>query len=67
MRRNKAVATLLTSEEPDGEEGRFQHQPGDRFAEGLGIRGIVLVSLDVWLHIGRRHQIHYVSNRLEFA
>ena len=30
--------------------------PGHRFAVGLGISGIVLLSLDVRLHIGRRHQ-----------
>jgi hypothetical protein len=25
------------------------------------------VSLDIWRHIGRRHQAHCVSKRLEFA
>src|SRR5207248_9981192 len=29
--------------------------PADRLAYRLGISGIVLLSFDVWLHIGRRH------------
>jgi hypothetical protein len=33
-------------------------RPGDRFADGLGVSGIVLLSLDVGLHVGRRHQAH---------
>ena len=28
-------------------------RPGDRFADGLGVSGIVLLSLDVGLHVGR--------------
>jgi hypothetical protein len=41
--------------------------PGDRFADGLGVSGIVLMSLDIRLHMGCRHQTHCVSKRLEFA
>ena len=41
--------------------------PGDRFADCLGVNGIVLVSLDVGLHIGRRHQLYGVTKRLELA
>ena len=41
--------------------------PGDRFADGLGVSGIVLLALDVWLHIGRRHQAYGMAERLEFA
>jgi hypothetical protein len=41
--------------------------PGDRLADRLGVSGIVLMSLDVWLHIGRRHQADCVSKCLEFA
>jgi hypothetical protein len=41
--------------------------PGDRFADCLGISGIVLVSFDVGLHVGRRHQPHSVAERLELA
>ena len=41
--------------------------PGDRFADGLGVSGIILLSLDVWLHIGRRHQAHGMPERLEFT
>src|SRR5918994_4926402 len=41
--------------------------PGDRFADRFGISGVVLLSLDVRLHVGRRHQAHRVSERLELA
>jgi hypothetical protein len=41
--------------------------PGDRFADGLGVGGIVLLPLDVGLHIDRRHQTHRVPQRLELA
>jgi hypothetical protein len=34
---------------------------------GLGISGIILLSLDVRLHIGRRHQAHVMAKRLELA
>ena len=27
--------------------------PGDRFADGLGVSGIILLSLDIRLHVGR--------------
>ena len=42
-------------------------RPGDRFADGLGVSGIVLLSLDVRLHVGRRHQAHRVPERLQLA
>jgi len=41
--------------------------PGDRLADGFSVSGIVLLSLDVGLHVGRRHQAHGVAERLEFA
>ena len=41
--------------------------PRDRFADGLGVSGIVLLSLNVGLHIGRRHQTHRMSKRPELA
>ena len=41
--------------------------PADRFADGLGVSGIVLLSLDIGLHIARRHQAHRVPERLELA
>src|SRR5215471_17687627 len=40
--------------------------PGDRFADGLRVGGIVLLPLDVRLHVGRRHQTHRVPQLLEF-
>jgi hypothetical protein len=41
--------------------------PGHRFTDGLGVSGILLQSLDVRLHVGRRHQAHGVPERLEFT
>src|SRR5262249_49502728 len=41
--------------------------PSDRFADRLGVSRIVLVSLDVWLHVGWRHQPHGVAERLELT
>ena len=41
--------------------------PGDRFADCLGIHGIILMPLHVGLHIGRRHQANGVAECLEFA
>src|SRR3954469_24008105 len=41
--------------------------PGDCFANGLGVSGIVLLALDVGPHVGRRHQAHLVPERLELA
>src|SRR5579863_4459005 len=41
--------------------------PGDRFADRLGVGGIVLVSLHIRLHIGRRHQAYGVAERLQLA
>src|SRR5207253_4152004 len=40
---------------------------GDRFANGLSVRSIILVSLDVGLHVGRRHQAHRMTKSLQFA
>ena len=40
---------------------------GDRFADGLGVSCIVLLSLDVGLHIRGRHQAHCMPERLQFA
>jgi len=39
----------------------------DRFANRFRIGGIVLLSLDIRFHIGRRHQAHSVTERLKFA
>ena len=41
--------------------------PGDRFADGLGVSGIVLLSLHVGLHIGWRHQPYDMSECLELT
>jgi hypothetical protein len=41
--------------------------PGYRFTDGLGISGIVLLSLDVRLHIGRRHQPQGMAKPSELA
>src|SRR6516162_5368206 len=41
--------------------------PADRLAYRLGISGIVLLSFDVGLHIGGRHQTHIVSQCLKLA
>ena len=41
--------------------------PGHCFTDGLSISSIVLLSLDVRLHIGRRHQAHVMAERLELA
>jgi hypothetical protein len=41
--------------------------PGDRFADRLGIGGIILLPLDVRLHIGRRHQAHRMPKSPERA
>src|SRR3954452_20908097 len=41
--------------------------PGDCFANGLGVSGIILLALDVGPHVGRRHQAHLVPERLELA
>src|SRR2546430_1109800 len=49
--------------------GRYEPHvcPGDRLADGLSVGGIVLVSLDVALHVGRRHQAHRMTKSLQFA
>ena len=41
--------------------------PGDRFADRLGINGIVFVPLYIGLYVGRWHQANSVTKRLEFA
>src|SRR5258707_10921900 len=41
--------------------------PGDRLADGLSVGSIVLVSLDVGLHIRRRHQAHRMTKSLQFT
>src|SRR5262249_38912071 len=41
--------------------------PGDRLADGLSVGGIVLLSLDVRLDVGRRHQAHRMTTSLQFA
>ena len=41
--------------------------PRNRFADGLGVSRIVLLSLDVRLHVRRRHQPHRVPKRLQLA
>ena len=39
--------------------------PGNRFADYLGVSGIVLVSFEVGLRVSRRHQPHGMAERLE--
>ena len=41
--------------------------PGHRFADCLGVSGIVLLPLDVRLHVGRQHQAHGMPKGLELA
>jgi hypothetical protein len=47
------------------------HEPhigsGDRFTNGLSIGHIVLLSLDIRLHLGRRHQPHAVAKSPQLA
>src|SRR5262245_8772910 len=47
------------------------HKPhggsGNGFANRLSIGHVVLLSLDVGLHIGRRHQAYRMPQRLELA
>ena len=42
-------------------------RPGDRLTDRLGVSGIILLSLDVRLHISRRHQANGMAERLELA
>ena len=42
-------------------------RPRDRFADCLGINGIILVPLHVGLYIGRRHQPHGMTKSLELS
>jgi hypothetical protein len=39
----------------------------DRFANGLGIGGVVLLAFEVGLHVGRWHQAYGVTERLELT
>jgi hypothetical protein len=41
--------------------------PGDRFANCFRVSRIVLLSFDVRLDVGRRHQAHGMAERLKFA
>jgi hypothetical protein len=41
--------------------------PGHRLTDGFGVSSIGLLSLDVGLHIGRRHQTHGMAKRLELT
>src|SRR5712664_1563441 len=41
--------------------------PGDRFANRFRISRIVLLSFDIGLHVGGRHQAHGVAQRLKFT
>ena len=41
--------------------------PRDRFANRLRVSRIILLSLDIRLHVGRRYQAHGVPNRLKLA
>jgi hypothetical protein len=52
-------ALLLRRLHPDEAHGRT----GDRFADRLGIRSVVLRPLHVRLHILRRHQPHLMAKR----
>src|SRR5271157_565820 len=42
-------------------------RPGDGFANRFRVSRVVLLSLDIGLHVGRRHQPHGVAERLKFA
>jgi hypothetical protein len=42
-------------------------RPGNGLADRLRVRGIILLPFNVWLHVGRRHQPHGVSERLELT
>jgi hypothetical protein len=50
----------LSLNEPHG-------RPPHRLANRLRVRGIVLLSFDVRLHVGWRHQPNRVAKRFEFA
>ena len=57
-------ATLLL-----GRLGRYEPhvRSGDRFADRFRIGSIVLLSLDIRLHIGRRHQPHAAAKSPQLA
>ena len=42
-------------------------RPGDRLADRLRVRGIVLLPFNIGLHLGRRHQAHRMTKRLELT
>src|SRR5436305_9787958 len=41
--------------------------PGHRFADGLCVSGVILLSFDVGLDVGGRHQPHRVAQGLELT
>src|SRR5215475_11794684 len=41
--------------------------PRDRFANRLRVGRVILLSLDIRLHVGRRYKAHDMSNRLKLA
>ena len=51
--------------------GLGRHEPhvwsGDRLANRFRVGGIILLSLHIGLHVGRRHQAHGVAKGLKFA
>jgi hypothetical protein len=63
MARAMERQTALLLRRPGGNEPHVR--PGNRFADRLRIRGIVLLPFNVGLHVGRRHQPHRVAERLK--
>ena len=41
--------------------------PLDGFTDRLGIRGIILLTLQIGLHVGRRHQSNGMTESLQFT
>jgi hypothetical protein len=42
-------------------------RPGDRFADGLSVSGVILLPFDVGLYVGWRHQAHCMAKGLELT
>lgn len=42
-------------------------RPGHGLADRLGVGGIVLLPLHIWLHIARRYELHLVAQRAELT
>ena len=42
-------------------------RPRDAFADRFGIGGIILLTLEVGLHVGRRHQAHSMTESLQLT